>query len=161
MKVYNICAKVICVSFIHFLLFGCNATYGEKNLTVRQPENESSTWPLTVAEGEISCERKELIRNSGSRDTALPLVKFTSAGGVFGINGARKESVGAILQSKNSCGQKNRDTDTTIKILNSWLKAGLALCDGDIARAQLALDVDTNETGVSPLSNNIRQDQTF
>lgn len=115
-------------------------------------------WPLTVAEGEISCERKELMPNSGPR--RIPLVMFTSNDGVFGINGAAKRLWG-YTPIEELVRPKQRDTEATLKILNSWLKAGLALCDGDVARAQLALKTDMNGTGTPLLSRNIAQDEEF
>ena len=111
-----------------------------------------------MAYGEISCERKELIPNSDTRQSALPLVLFKSDRGVFGINGAAKR-LWSYTPIEELVLPEQRDSDVTAKILNSWLKAGLALCVGDTARARLALHADASEMNGISQSRNMEQDR--
>ncbi len=110
-----------------------------QGLAVSRPEgNTMAKWPLTVDSGTIRCEWKE----------NRPLVLISSQEGVHGVNGAARAAggyppIGGIMVDR-------RLWPLVMPVVSEWIRAGLAMCDGDVEEARKRIGI-ANVMAAEPL----------
>lgn len=123
-----------------------------KSFSVSKPAGNTS-WPLTVDSGTIYCRWKELIRDSDYRHAKRPLVLFDAGGSVYGVNGAAS-GVGGYTPIERIMVEKRLWQYGASAVIGEWIQAGLALCDGNNAKAQEAME-RANAKAAKPLPKQV------
>ena len=115
-----------------------------QGLAVSRPEgNTMAKWPLTVDSGTIRCEWKE----------NRPLVLFSSKEGVRGVNGAARDAGG--YPPIRSIMVDRRLWPLVMPVVSEWIRAGLAMCDGDVEEAKKRIGM-ANVMAVEPLPPGVK-----
>lgn len=124
---------VVSLFFATATLTSCEQPY-----RVYRPEGERVRWPLTVDSGTIRCERP----------LSRPLVLFESEDRVYGVNGAAIGSAG--YPSIRNIMVHRRLWGLVSPVAHEWVRAGIALCDGDEEEAKRRIRM-ANSLAAKPL----------
>ena len=116
---------------------------------------ENTTWPLaTASSGFISCHWKEFCPGCGKAWTNRPLVLFeTQSGLVYGVNGAAM-GAGGYSSIETIMVDKRFWPLGPTAVIAEWIKAGLALCDGNGTKALAAIS-RANTLAAEPLPTGV------
>ena len=113
-------------------------------------------WPLKgIGEGTILCRWHEFAPGSRNPITRRPLVLFRAPGGQkYTINGAAYSA--AAKGYVQAAPIDEVEVDQRLKpevgvVINTWLDAGLALCEGNFSKAQ-RLAANANRMAMEPMS---------
>ena len=125
-------------------------------------EAEKGRWPLQgINEGTILCQWHEFLPGSRDPMTRRPLVLFEAPSGrMYAVNGAAESAAekGFVTAAPiNDITVERRLWLEVGKVMDQWLDAGLALCEGDYAEAQ-RLAANANRMTLEPMSPGVEFD---
>ena len=126
------------LALLSMFVVACSGGTEAEGFRVLKPPGDTK-WPLTLESGRIVCHRKVLIPDSSYRHASRPLVLFKSEAGIYGVNGAAS-GVGGYPSIETVMVDKRLWLAGASEVVAQWIDAGLALCEGDRAKARNAIE---------------------